>query len=142
MAKPCHAAPAIPLAELWEPILQNYLGETSLFTLQQNAEFCELQCRAHQILYLVNWVRTERKTEISIGSLMLAFNFSRSAVHSALANGLSLPKSRGRHLAVDAESEANILGWIKKQAEKNAAVIPTDITNYCHEVCRLEVLRG
>jgi hypothetical protein len=73
---------------------------------------------------------------------MRAFNCSRSAVYSALANGLSPPKSGGRHLAVDAESDPNISAWIKKQAEKNAAVTRTDIKNYCHEVCRLEVSRG
>jgi hypothetical protein len=84
----------------------------------------------------------ERRTEISIGSFMRAFNCSSSAVHSALANALSPPKSRGCHLAVDAESDANILAWIQKQVEKNAAVTRTDIKNYCHEVCRLEVPRG
>jgi hypothetical protein len=101
--KPCPAARAIPLAELWGPILQNYLGETRLSALQQNAEFCELHFRAHQIFYFVNWARTERKTEISMGLLMRAFTCSRSAVHSALVNGLSPPKSRGSHLAVDPE---------------------------------------
>jgi hypothetical protein len=103
------------------PILQNYLGEISLFALEQNAEFRELRFRAHQIFHLVNWARPERRTEIAIGSLMRAFNCSRSAVHSALANGLSPPKSRGRHFAVDAESDANILAWIKEQVEKNIA---------------------
>jgi hypothetical protein len=73
---------------------------------------------------------------------MCAFNCSRSVVHSALAKGLSPPKSGGRHLAVDAESDANILAWIEKQAEKNAAVTGTDIKNYYHEVCRLEIPRG
>jgi hypothetical protein len=141
MAKPCSAAPAIPLAELWELILQNCLGETSLFALQQHARFRELQFRAHYIFYLVNSAHTERRTEISIESLMRAFNCSRSAIHSALANGLSPPKSRSRHLAVDAESDENILAWIKVQAEKNVAVTRTHIKNYCHEVCRLEVLR-
>jgi hypothetical protein len=73
---------------------------------------------------------------------MRAFNCSHSAVHSAFANGLSPPKSHGRHLAVDAESNATILAWIKKQAGKNAAVTRTDNKNYCREVCRLEVSRG
>jgi hypothetical protein len=73
---------------------------------------------------------------------MRAFNCSCSAVHAALANGLSPPKSRGRHLVVDAESDANILAWIEKPGEKNAAVTRTDIKNDCHEVCRLEVSRG
>jgi hypothetical protein len=73
---------------------------------------------------------------------MRAFNCFRSAVQSVLANRLSPPKSRGRHLAVDAESDGNILAWIQKWAEKNAVLTRTDIKNYCHEVCRLEVSRG
>jgi hypothetical protein len=73
---------------------------------------------------------------------MRAFNCSRSTVHSALANGLSLPKSRGRHLAVGPASDADILAWIQKQAEKNAAVTRTEFKNYCQEVCRLEVSWG
>jgi hypothetical protein len=73
---------------------------------------------------------------------MRAFNCSHSAVHSALANGLSPPKSRGRHLAVDPELDANIFAWIKEQAEKNAAVTCIGNKNYCHEVCRLQVSRG
>jgi hypothetical protein len=73
---------------------------------------------------------------------MRAFNFSRYAVRSALANGLNPRKSRGRHFAVDAESDANILACIKKQAEKNAAVTRTHITNSCCEVWKLEASRG
>jgi hypothetical protein len=56
-----------------------------------------------------------------MGSLMRAFNCSRYAVRSALANELNPPKLRGCHLAVDAESDVNILAWIKKQAEKNSS---------------------
>jgi hypothetical protein len=84
----------------------------------------------------------ERRSEISIGPLMFGFNCCRYAIDSALANGLSPPKSHGGHLAVDAESDANILAWIKNQTENTAEVTRTDIKNYCHEVCRLEVSRG
>jgi hypothetical protein len=71
-----------------------------------------------------------------------AFTCSRFAIHSALANGLNPPKSRGRLLAVDAESDADILAWIKRQAEKNAAETRTDMKNYCREVRKFEVSRG
>jgi hypothetical protein len=54
---------------------------------------------------------------------------------------LNPPKSRDRHLAVDAESDANILAWITNQAEKNAAVTRTDIKNYCCEVWKFEASR-
>jgi hypothetical protein len=69
-------------------------------------------------------------------------NCSRHAVQSALANGLNEPKSRGRHMAVGAESDANTLAWIKRKAEISAAVTRTDIRNYCREVCKFQVSRG
>jgi hypothetical protein len=45
-------------------------------------------------------------------------------------------------LAVDAESDATFLSWIKRQAEKNETATRTDMKNYCHEVCKFEVTRG
>jgi hypothetical protein len=84
----------------------------------------------------------ECRTEISIGFLMCAFNCSPSAFHCALAHGFSPPKSRGRHLGVDPDSDANIFPWIKKQTDTNAAVTRNDIKNYCDEVGRLQVSRG
>jgi hypothetical protein len=65
---------------------------------------------------------------------MRAFSCSRYAVRSTLSNGLNLPQSRGRHLAVDAESDANILAWIEKQAEKNTGITRSNVKNYCREV--------
>jgi hypothetical protein len=59
-----------------------------------------------------------------------------------LVNGFNRPKSHGRQLAVDPESDANILAWIKKQADKNAAVTRTDIKNYCREAWKFEASRG
>jgi hypothetical protein len=59
-----------------------------------------------------------------------------------LANSLNDPKSRGPHFAVSAKSDATILAWITPKVEKNAAVTPTDIKNYCREVCKIEFTRG
>jgi hypothetical protein len=71
-----------------------------------------------------------------------ASNCSRPAIHSASGNELNEPKSRGRHSAVSAESDANILAWFSGKAERNAAVTRTNITNYCWEVCKIELTRG
>jgi hypothetical protein len=73
---------------------------------------------------------------------MRAFDCSRCAVRSALANGLNPPESRRHLLPVDAESDANISAWLKNQAEKNAAVTGTDLKNYCREVWKFEASRG
>jgi hypothetical protein len=142
MAKPCPAAPAIPLDLLWKGLGQNCFGPANIEILHQDTELPNLQFRAQQIFYIVDWARTHLEIDPTIGSLERAFNCSRHAIHSALANGLSEPRSRGRHLAVNAESEANILAWITSQAEKNAAVTRTEIMNYCREVCKIAVTRG
>jgi hypothetical protein len=47
-----------------------------------------------------------------------------------------------RHLAVSAESDANLLAWIIGMARKNVPVPRTDINNYCREVCKIEVTCG
>jgi hypothetical protein len=94
------------------------------------------------MFFIADWARAELGIEISIGGLMRAFNCSRHAVQSALANGLNEPKSRERHRAVDAESDANILAWMKRKAEKSATVTRTYIRNYCREVCKFQISRG
>jgi hypothetical protein len=101
------------LAQLSEGLNRNCLSGDNLRALQEGQEFCDLRFRAHQIFFIADWARAELGIEISIGGLMRAFNCSRRAVQSVLANGLNEPKSRGRHLALDAESDANILAWMK-----------------------------
>jgi hypothetical protein len=128
MTKSYLAAPAIPFAELWDASSEIVLlrQRSFLFSRMQNCA----QLRAHEICSGVNWAGTEFRTEISSGLFMCAFNWSRCVIRSALANGLNPPKSRGRHLAVDAGSDANLLAWIQRQTENNAAVTRTDIKNY------------
>jgi hypothetical protein len=90
----------------------------------------------------VDWARTHLRIDPKIGSLKRASNCSRHAVYPALGNERNEPKSRGRHSAVSAESDADILARITGKAEKNAAVTRTDIKNYCREVCKIEATRG
>jgi hypothetical protein len=139
MAKPCHAAPVIPLDLLWKGLDQNCFGPANIGILQQDTELPNLQLRAHQIFHIVDWACTHLRIDPAIRSLEWAFSCSRHAIHSALANGLNELKSRGRHFAASAESDANIVAWITGMGETNAALIRTDIKNYCREVCKIEV---
>jgi hypothetical protein len=59
-----------------------------------------------------------------------------------LANGLEEPKVRGRHLAIDEDSEGEILEWIEAQAEKCKSVTRTDIQHYCEAKYSCLVNRG
>jgi hypothetical protein len=126
MAKPCPTAPALPLPQLWEGLNRNCLSGCNLRARQESEEFCDLRFRAPQIFFIADWARAELGIEIAIGGLMRDFNCSRHAVQSALANGLNEPKSRGRDIA---ESDANILAWIKRKAEKSTEMTRTDIRN-------------
>jgi hypothetical protein len=45
------------------------------------------------------------------------FGYRLARVRAAFANGLEKLKSRGHHLAVDKDSEGEILEWIQIQAE-------------------------
>jgi hypothetical protein len=65
-----------------------------------------------------------------------------SALSKFAILSIDKPKSRGRRLAVDAESDANILAWITKQAKKNPEVPRTDVRHYYREVCKFEASRG
>jgi transposase len=141
MAKLCPAAPVIPLELLWKGLGHNCFGPANIAILQQDTELPHWQFRAQQIFYIVDWARIHLRIDPKIGSLERAFKCSRHTIHSALANGRNEPKSRGRHSAVSAESDANILAWITGKAEKNAAVTRTDIKNYWRKVCKIEVTR-
>jgi hypothetical protein len=48
-----------------------------------------------------------------------------------LANRLEKSKARCRYLAVDEDSEEEILEWIEIQAKKCKLVTRTDLKNYC-----------
>jgi hypothetical protein len=120
---------------------QNCFGPANIRFLEQDTELPNLQFRAHSLFCVVDWAGTHLSIDPKIQSLGREFNCSRHAIHSALANGLNEPKSRGRHAAVRAESDANMLAWITGKAEKNATATRTDIKNYCREVCKIEVRR-
>jgi hypothetical protein len=90
----------------------------------------------------VDSARAHLRIDLTIGLLECAFSCSQHAIYSVLANALNEPKSRGRHFAVGAESDANIVAWITRKGENNAAVTRRDIRNDCLEVCKIEITRG
>jgi hypothetical protein len=109
---------------------------------QEDTQLPKLQFHAQQIFDIVNWAATHSKIDTTIGSLERAFSCSPYALHSVFAKGGNERKSQGRHFAVSAESDVNILAWITGKAEKDAAVPRMHIKNYCREVSKIEVMRG
>jgi hypothetical protein len=63
-------------------------------------------------------------------------------VRIALANGLGSPKVRGRDLAIDEGSEAEILERIKAQAEKFNRATRMDLHQHCQAKYSIAISRG
>jgi hypothetical protein len=103
------AAAAIPSEELLPSLAQYCLTERMVRALQREPGFAELEFRAHQICFVQNFSEREANQTLSTNELSNAFGCSPSRVKAALANGLGLPKVRGRHPAIDEGSEAGIL---------------------------------
>jgi transposase len=63
-------------------------------------------------------------------------------VQSALAHGLEPPGERGKHPALDADHEHQILDWIQQNAEQSTPVGKTEIKDYCIAQLKVPITRG
>jgi hypothetical protein len=58
------------------------------------------------------------RIQISIKSLVRAFNCPQSSVKLALGQWLDDPGHRGKHHAIDHDRERQVLDWIEQKIEK------------------------
>jgi transposase len=142
MAIPRSGAPAIPIDVLRQGLANNCLSERNIRSLLQDPVFVSLEYRSHQILHVYDWGRSHLQTEIAIDSLERAFNCSRSTVRAVLVNRYDPPKQRGRHPGAAPHSQAEILAWIKRNAEKSTPVTRTELRHYCTAKFDILVTRG
>jgi transposase len=63
-------------------------------------------------------------------------------VQSALAHGLDPPGERGKHPALDADREQQILDWIQHKAEQSTPVGKTEIKEYCITQVKVSITHG
>jgi hypothetical protein len=113
-----------------------------LRALERQPDFAELQFRAHQICFVQDFAQREANHTLSIHQLSKAFECQPGRVKAALENGLEPPKVRGRHFAFDDDSEAEILDWIEKRADKSRPVTRTDLRRYCETKYSTSISRG
>jgi hypothetical protein len=63
-------------------------------------------------------------------------------VQSVLADGLEPLGERGKHLALDADREQQILDWIHQKAGQSTPVGKTEIRDYCITQLKVRITRG
>jgi hypothetical protein len=76
----------------------------------------ELQFQSYKIYSIYDFAQRKDDQELSVNQLSRTFRCRPSRIKTSLANWLEEPKVRDRHLAVDEDSEGEILEWIKAQA--------------------------
>jgi hypothetical protein len=84
----------------------------------------------------------EHNIPISINVLARTFDCPRSSVQSTLAHGLEQPGERGKHPALDADREQQILDWIQQKAEQSTSIGKTEIKDYCTTQLKVLITRG
>jgi hypothetical protein len=96
-------------------------------TLQRGLAFRELKYQAHRIYFVHEFALRNGDEKLSVRQLLKGFGCDGGRVKAALDNELNDPKVRGRHFALDDDSEIEILEWIQTQAEKYAPITRTDL---------------
>jgi hypothetical protein len=127
------AASAIPYEQLLLSIQQYCFNKRIVRAFQYEPGFAELQFRSHQIYFIHDFAQRKGDQELSVSQLSRKFGYCPACVKTILANELEEPKLRDHHLAIDEDSEGEILEWIKAQAEKYKPIICTDLRHYCEE---------
>jgi hypothetical protein len=102
----------------------------------------QLQFRCQQIFYVRDIAEREHNIPISINVLARVFDCPRSSVQSALPHGLEPPGERGKHPALDADREQQILDGIQQTAEQSTPVEKTEINDYCTIQLKVPITRG
>jgi hypothetical protein len=131
MSSSTPAAPAIPHEELLPAIQQHCFSERVARALQREPGFEGLLYRAHQICFVAHFARETTGQELSVNQLARAFGCHSNRIKAALANEFEEPKTRGRHMVFDDDSEADILTWIEAEAKKSSPVTRTELRHYC-----------
>jgi hypothetical protein len=104
--------------------------------------FQQFQFRCQQIVYVGDIAEREHSIPISISALVRAFDCPRSSAQSAFALGLEPPGERGKHPALHADHEQQILNWIQQKAEQSTSLRKTEIKDYCTTQLKVLITRG
>jgi hypothetical protein len=119
MSQGTPAAPALPL-EIFLPRRAQFCIPPDLCQIfGTDTIFRQFQFRCRHIFSVRDIQERRHNIPISINALARAFDCPRSSVHLALAHGLESPGERGKHPALDADREQQILDWTCLQCHPN-----------------------
>jgi hypothetical protein len=111
------AAPALPREIMLARLAQFWIPRDLCQIFQKDTIFQQFQFRCEQSCYLRDIAERENNIPISINGLVRTFDCPRKSVQLAFAHGLEPPGERGKHPALGADREQQILDWIQQKAE-------------------------
>jgi hypothetical protein len=136
------AIPAILLETFIFSFIEHYMNSRVVRILHHDENFRILRFRCHQISYVRHFVASQLNIPISISNLAHAFSCDRKRITKALAHGLESPEARGRHSALDAEIEWELVLWIEENVLKSTTATARDIRVYIINHYNLPVTCG
>jgi hypothetical protein len=142
MSQETPAPRTLPLEILFLRLAQFCIPRGLCQIFGKDTTFQQFQFRCQQIVYVRDISEREHNIPISINALARGFDCQRSSVQSALAHGLEPPGERGKHPALDADREQQILGWIQQKAEQSTPVGKTEIKDYCTTQLKVPITRA
>jgi hypothetical protein len=79
---------------------------------------------------------------LAVKVIARVFNVQPKDVRHALGKGETIPKGRGRHPALDVDTEQHMIDWITKNAQNHTDINRTELLHYCGETFRAAVIAG
>jgi hypothetical protein len=136
------SAPAVDPSTLLPGIIRHCLSEGDAASLALDRQFMNARFRAHQIARLVEFCSSNLTITFSTRSIARAFGVKQLAVTRASLRGYEDPPGRGRHRALDSDSERDLIAWITQKAANNTAVNKTELLHQCTTRFGAHITRG
>jgi transposase len=142
MSQGTPAAPALPLEILLSRLAQFSIPRGLCEIFRKDTTFQQFQLRCQQISYVRDLAEREHNIPISINALARIFDCPRRSVQSTPAHGLEPSGEPGKHSALEADREQQILDWIQQKAEQSTPIGKTEIKDYCTTELKVPIARG
>jgi hypothetical protein len=135
-------APAVDPSTLLPGIIRHCLSEGEAARLALDGQVLNARFRAHQIARLVEFCSCDLTIILSTRSIGRAFGIKHSAVTRVTLRGYEDLPGRGRHHALDPDSERDLIAWIMQKAANNTAVNKIELLHQCTTRFGAHISRG
>ena len=135
-------SPAIPLEEIKQKLDELNIPQRFSSGLLRDPEFKQLQYKNHQLCYLHEYMLKTQTVKLTNNQLAFVFSMNRRTVTKSINQGPQDPKPKGRHLALDENTENIILEKIINISNQGDSMTQNEILKYIRNKFKKNVTKG